>query len=146
MSSPVELAFAAELEALPQVQAEVERFAEAQSLSGKTAYALSLCLEELLTNIVMHGSEGADAPTQIALTVTADAAKVSVTIEDDGKAYDPTETPEPDLDALLDDRPIGGLGVHLVRSLASRFEYRHEGGRNRVDIDLPRQAAEEAND
>lgn len=140
MSPPVELAFDADIEALQTVQAAVERFAEAEALPAKTAYALSLCLEELLTNIVMHGRQESGGATRVGVRVAVAGPEVEVRIDDDGRAYDPTTTPEPDLDALLDDRPIGGLGVHLVRQLASRFEYRHEEGRNRVTIALPRRA------
>ncbi len=121
----------------------VDAFAEKEALSGKSSYALSLCLEELLTNVVLYGQRATGAKTSIAVSLHASGDEVLVHIDDDGPAYDPTETPEPDLDALLDDRPIGGLGVHLVRELARRFEYRYSDGRNRVHIVLPRHAGEE---
>ena len=138
MSEPVELAFTAELGNLEQVQAEVESFAEREELSTKASYALSLCLEELLTNVVVHGSDDGAKGTAISLVMLRDGEQVQVTIEDDGTPYDPTETPEPDLDALLEDRPIGGLGVHLVRELAQRFDYSHVDGKNRVRIVIDR--------
>ncbi len=137
MSEPVELAFAAELGNLEEVQAAVERFAEREDLSTKASYALSLCLEELLTNVVMHGG-GPEKGTTIGLVMLREGDQVRVTIEDNGMAYDPTETPEPDLDALLEDRPIGGLGVHLVRELAQQFDYSHVDGKNRVVIVIDR--------
>lgn len=139
MSEPVELAFAAELGNLEEVQAAVERFAEREDLSTKASYALSLCLEELLTNVVMHGSEDSAADgTTISLVMLREGDEVRVSIEDNGTPYDPTETPEPDLDALLEDRPIGGLGVHLVRELAQQFDYSHVDDKNRVLIVIDR--------
>ncbi len=137
MSQPVELAFEAELKSLERVHVLVESFSEAQALSAKASYALSLCLEELLTNVVMHG-RGRPKGITITLCIVLAGEDVLVTIEDDGSPYDPTETPEPDLDALLEDRPIGGLGVHLVREFAHRFDYRHEGGKNCVHIAVDR--------
>ncbi len=138
MSKPVELAFEAELENLEQVQSQVERFSETQQLSAKASYALSLCLEELLTNVVMHGQSIDQDGTRICLTLTQVENEVRITIEDNGQPYDPTATPEPDVDALLDDRPIGGLGVHLVRELAHRFDYCHRDGKNCVSIAIDR--------
>ncbi len=142
-SEPVELAFKAELGNLDQVQAAVEDFAESKQLSAKASYALSLCLEELLTNVVNHGSGEGTKETEISLALALIGEEVQVIIEDNGTPYDPTETPEPDLDALLEDRPIGGLGVHLVRELAHRFEYSHEGGKNRVQIAIERRLGAE---
>lgn len=144
MSKPVELAFEAALENLERVQDEVERFAEAEQLSTKARYALSLCLEELLTNVVMHGHSSDANGTRICLTMVLVENQVRVTIEDNGQPYDPTETPEPDLDAFLEDRPIGGLGVHLVRELAHRFDYCHRDGKNCVAIAIDRQLGEGA--
>ncbi len=144
MKRPIALAIEAELENLRHVQAMVEEFAQKEALSGKSSYALSLCLEELLTNIVLYGQREKDDKTSIAVSIGISGDEVLVHIDDDGPPYDPTETPEPDLDALLDDRPIGGLGVHLVRELARRFEYRHSKGKNRVHIALPRHAKEES--
>ncbi|GAB5467231.1 MAG: ATP-binding protein [Rhodospirillales bacterium] len=140
MSTPVELVIAGVLENLGEVQSAVEAFAETEGLSSQSAYALSLCLEELLTNIVMHGRPPEDGQTQISISLARKGEEVLVGIEDDGSAYDPTATPDPDLDALLEDRPIGGLGIHLVRSLALRFDYAHREGKNRVAIALPRKA------
>lgn len=138
MSKPVELAFEAELENLEDVQSQVEHFSEAQQLSVKASYALSLCLEELLTNVINHGHSSEANGTQVRLTLALVEDEVRVTIEDNGTPYDPTVTPEPDLDALLEDRPIGGLGVHLVRELAHRFDYCHRDGKNCVSIAIDR--------
>ncbi|MEO1193698.1 MAG: ATP-binding protein [Pseudomonadota bacterium] len=143
MPAAVELAITGQLDNLAQVQEAVERFSEEEELSSSSSYALSLCLEELLTNIVMHAAPLSNAEISIAVSLAREGELVQVFIADDGPAYDPTASEEPDLDALLDDRPIGGLGIHLVRALSSRFDYRHAGGRNQVSITLPRQAQSE---
>ncbi len=144
MSKPLELAFEAALARLEDVQAEVERFSEAHDLSAKASYALSLCLEELLTNVVMHGDGQGSRIPSISLTIIRVDNEIQVTIEDDGRPFDPTNAAEPDIDALLEDRPIGGLGVHLVRELAHRFDYCHRDGKNCVVIAIDRRLGEGA--
>jgi anti-sigma regulatory factor (Ser/Thr protein kinase) len=55
---------------------------------------------------------------------------VTVTVEDDGVPFNPLEATEPDLDRPLEERSIGGLGIHLVKNLMDDVEYRREAGRN----------------
>ena len=56
-------------------------------------------------------------------------------IADDGRPFDPlTEAPEPDLESAIEDRPIGGLGVHLVRTMMDEVRYRREEGKNRLTL------------
>jgi sigma-B regulation protein RsbU (phosphoserine phosphatase) len=62
--------------------------------------------------------------------------RVVLDIRDNGAAYDPLAHPVPDLDAELDDRPIGGLGIHLVRELAQDARYRRDSGWNHVRVVL----------
>ena len=59
-----------------------------------------------------------------------DAGTVVVQVEDEGRPFNPLEAPPVDLDAPIEGRPIGGLGIHLIRSLMDAIEYRHEDGRN----------------
>ena len=55
---------------------------------------------------------------------------------DDGLAFNPMSAPAPDLDAEIHERPIGGLGVHLVRELAQRIDYTRTRGRNILKVIL----------
>jgi serine/threonine-protein kinase RsbW len=55
---------------------------------------------------------------------------VTAEVEDDGRAFNPLEAAAPNLDASIDERPIGGLGIHLVRSVMTSVEYRRQDGRN----------------
>ena len=60
---------------------------------------------------------------------------LTMEIIDNGRAFDPlTETPEPDLDSVLGDRPIGGLGVYLVKTFMDELLYRREDGRNHLKM------------
>jgi serine/threonine-protein kinase RsbW len=59
---------------------------------------------------------------------------VEMQIEDDGAPFNPLELPEPAVDSPLDARPVGGLGVHLVRRLMDEVVYSRVGDRNRLIV------------
>jgi len=124
-----------DLNALAPAAARVEEFCDQHGIEPALTGKLNLCLEELLTNIIRHGrsDEASAPPILVDLELIRDG--LEVVLLDSGKAFDPfTDAPEPDIDAGVDDRPIGGLGVHLVKALADRYEYRREGAQNRVTL------------
>lgn len=125
----------------------VEAYSERQALSPRQGYALSLALEELVTNVVKHGYAGRDTAGE-SMTVTArtEAGRVFVAIEDGGVAFDPTAAPEVDTDLDIEERKIGGLGVHLVRTLVEQLSYRRQDGRNILTFQIAPDAAAEAGD
>ncbi|NKE47842.1 ATP-binding protein [Roseomonas frigidaquae] len=110
----------------------LEAFAEEASLPPKAAHRLSVVIEELAANVVMHGSSGPGAATFVAVTVRQDGNALVATIEDDGRAFDPLVQAAPDTDAALEDRDIGGLGVHFVQQMTRTLDYSREDGRNRL--------------
>jgi anti-sigma regulatory factor (Ser/Thr protein kinase) len=109
------------------------RVCNAAGLATKTAFALQLCLEEAVTNIVEHG-EGDARATEIVASVERDQADVVLTVEDDGGPFDSTKVAAPQRRQTLEDSPVGGLGIHLMRQFASGVEYRREGGRNHLRL------------
>ena len=94
---------------------------------------LALVVEELVVNAVNYGGH---APGEGWAQVRVDAADggVNVTIEDNGKAFDPFSVAEPDTELDLDSRAIGGLGVHFVREMTETYRYEREGDLNRVRL------------
>ncbi len=110
----------------------IEGFAERHDLSPAIAHRLGVVVEELAANVAMHGVGGADGASFVALTVTRHGAALSAIVEDDGRPFDPLAQAAPDLDASMDDREIGGLGVHFARSMTRSLDYARIGGRNRV--------------
>ena len=90
---------------------------------------LNLALDEVVTNIISYAYDD-EAEHQIGIRVALDGDGVSVQVEDDGRAFNPLEAPKPDVGLDLEQRPIGGLGVHIVRSLMDALEYRREDDRN----------------
>ncbi len=88
-----------------------------------------LALEAHLTNLINYGFEDAQVH-QIFIRLEMVNGGFQVEVEDDGKAFNPLEFPAPDLTLPLSERPVGGLGIHLIRSFMDELNYRREGGRN----------------
>ncbi len=89
-------------------------------------------MEELAANVAMHGTGGEGGATYIAVSVRQDADEVIATIEDDGREFDPLAQAAPDTEAALEDRDVGGLGVHFVQRMTKGLRYSREGGLNRL--------------
>lgn len=117
---------------IPKLLDAIEAFAEMHDLPPGLAHRLGVVVEELAANVAMHGTGGKDGATFVALTVTHDGKALSVMIEDDGRPFDPLAQAAPDVAAAMDEREIGGLGVHFVRSMTRSLDYLRIGGRNRV--------------
>ena len=95
--------------------------------------AIRLALEEIVTNVIDYAHpEGGDHP--ILVDVTLEHGVFTARIEDDGIAYNPLAHPAPRLDIPIEKRPIGGLGVHLVKSLMDDVTYLRQRDRNVLTI------------
>ena len=94
--------------------------------------AFQVAFDELLTNVVAHTTEFPDEPIEVLLK--RDPEKVLAVIRYRGVPFDPTRQPEPDTSAKLGDRPIGGLGVHLVRTLMDEFRHTYIAGFNELTL------------
>jgi serine/threonine-protein kinase RsbW len=110
-----------------------ESLGEQLQVGPDTLYQMTLVLDELVTNVISYGGiVPSDGPIRVEFKA-ADGVLETV-ISDPGKPFDPSNAPEPDTDQTLEDRKIGGLGVHLARSMVDSFEYGYEAGRNRVTL------------
>jgi serine/threonine-protein kinase RsbW len=130
--APLDLTLAPAAPELARLLAAVEAWSVAAGLAPNAVHRLGLVVEELAANVAMHAAKGTDGATLLAVRLAREADAVRVVIEDDGRAYDPLARAAPDTGARLEDRAIGGLGVHLTRALSRSLAYRREGGRNRV--------------
>ena len=116
---------------IPRVAEMVEALGTRHALAAEVVYDVQLALEEILTNAITHGyPDGLPHRISIRLTVGEDA--VTAEVEDDGAAFNLLEAPRPNLTKNLKDRPVGGLGIHFVRTLMDTVEYSREEDRNRV--------------
>lgn len=102
-------------------------------MAPEIAFAVNVSVDELLTNTISYGYDDTDRH-RIEMTVRMDGSVLVIELSDDAKPYDPTAAPHPDIDAPIEKRPIGGLGVHFVRELMDSFRYRRGDGRNIVTL------------
>ena len=102
-------------------------------LSADTSFAVQLCLEEAVANIIMHGG-AKDDRVEIAIELERDGAMLVARIEDTGCEFDPTQFPPLSMAKSLDDAKIGEYGIHLMRSFASGMHYERREGRNRLTL------------
>jgi len=125
--------------ALVPVTEAVDRLATDYDLPPKTRFNLELIIEELVLNSMTHGRQG-DEEHEIIVRIRVGDARIAVQIEDDGRPYDPVaEAPSAPVDQSAAERPVGGLGVHIVKRMAESFEYRYFGGKNRVTLEMKRE-------
>ena len=107
----------------------VEAVAAEAQLDHETTFNLNLALEEAVSNVILYAyPEGTDNVVDIEASV--DEKNVSFVITDSGKPFDPTTKEEVDIDAKMTDRPIGGLGIHLVRTIMDTVNYERKGDKN----------------
>ena len=114
----------------------LEAYAEANDLPPLAAHRLTVVCEELAANVAMHGSKGSDGATFFEIVVEFRDGRLHLSIEDDGEPFDPLAKDAPDTGLDLEDREIGGLGIHLVRRMVTAIAYARQGGRNRLDAVL----------
>ncbi len=130
---PLELTIENDLAQLAFVRGQVESFAKRENLSRDIVFAAKLALEEMLTNTISYGY-GDKSVQLIVIRLEVRGDQLIIRTVDDGLAFDPRTAKEPNTESNLKDRAIGGLGVHLVKNLMDRVEYRHKDGKNHVTL------------
>ena len=115
-----------ELERFNQTLTE---FGQHHGLAPRLVHDLNLALEEILTNIISYGYTD-NREHEIKVRLSVQPGEVKAEVEDDGQPFNPLEAPEPNTAKSLEERTIGGLGIHLVRKLMDSLEYKRQGERN----------------
>jgi anti-sigma regulatory factor (Ser/Thr protein kinase) len=113
----------------PRLLRALEAFAAEHRLPAKVFQAADLALEEHMTNVFKHAYADT-ALHEIRVRLSCDGGALYVEVEDDGRAFNPLEAPPVDTSIPLEERPIGGLGIHLMRRFMDELDYRREGARN----------------
>jgi anti-sigma regulatory factor (Ser/Thr protein kinase) len=123
------LSLPADLGILDTVHRELVDFLAAAGAGEPIAEEMFLVAEEVLVNTISYSFDD-DEAHEIELSLSVEDGSFRMRFSDDGLAYNPLDAPAPDLDAPMAKRKIGGLGVHLVKSLTDRASWAREGGRN----------------
>lgn len=118
---------------IPAASEAASRWLADRNSSPAADYIANLAIEELVTNCVKHGyDDKGEHIIEITLKLSAD--ELLVTVTDDGHPFNPLDLPEPDTSLPMEDRPIGGLGIHLLRKMSDRMEYERRDGKNQVTL------------
>ncbi len=114
---------------LPRLQAFVDGFGEHEGVPEETVHQWQVALEELIVNVIQHGGcEPKDSA--IRLEIKRNGDEISAVLSDRGVAFNPLDVPSPDLAKHLYDRPVGGLGILLVRHFITSIRYERRENRN----------------
>ena len=110
------------LSELDALEEKIHGFSGQLGLTEKSNCKINLVLEELFTNIVSYGFSD-QSEHQIQFTITHDNGRLTIQIEDDGIPFNPMDVSDPDLECTLEEREIGGLGIHLIKNLMDDVLY-----------------------
>ena len=121
------------LSELERLSEHLDSIGEKWSLPGKIILQLNLALDELFTNVVSYGLDS-EPGQQINFTIALRDDEIRIVVSDGGQSFDPTQAPDPDLNLPLDDQPVGGLGIFLMRQYTDNMEYRRENEKNIVTL------------
>ena len=135
----IELSMANNAADMERLMDEVDALMETRPVSAKRKYAVRLALDELLSNVIKYAyDDGGIHQVPVKLDM---GNPFTLTMEDDGKPFNPLEdAPPPVLDGPVEDRPIGGLGLHILQSMGMKLNYRRENNRNILQVVFPPEA------
>ena len=133
-----ETTVAPDVSTIPPLIEWVEARCQEGGLSGELTFKLMLAIEEAATNVVSYAFAEMPPPHRIQIRIDIDDNRCIVEVVDNGRPFDPSAAPPPDLTGPLEERDPGGLGIHLIRNMADRIEYRREDGQNRLRIETAR--------
>ena len=114
---------------LARVEVFLEELGEQWDLNIALVYSINLSIEEALTNIISYGYDD-DGSHEITIDFSKNGPILSISIIDDGHAYDPTLREDPDISLSAEERPIGGLGIFLIKKLMDHVEYQRKENKN----------------
>jgi serine/threonine-protein kinase RsbW len=118
----------ARLESLSSIRRFVQEAGMARDAGPAALRQMLLAVDEASTNIIVHGYRGQDGTIEV--EVAREGENLIIRLRDTAEPFDPTTVPPPDLTAPLQERPIGGLGIQLVRQVMDGVSHRitPEGG------------------
>jgi anti-sigma regulatory factor (Ser/Thr protein kinase) len=129
--SKIETSILNKIRDLARMPELVAQLAKERGLSDDAVFGLNVALDEMLSNIIKYGYTD-DAIHEIRIRFNFTGPLLVVEIEDDGQPFDPCAAAPVDVDAPMEERKVGGLGIHIVRALMKDVGYERVDGRNRL--------------
>jgi anti-sigma regulatory factor (Ser/Thr protein kinase) len=119
------------IDELTRISSFLKKCADQWGIPEPVTLSLNLVIEEAFTNVVKYAySDNHDH--DIDLIIKKKVKELEITLIDDGKQYDPTEEKEPDINLSANDRPIGGLGVFLIKKTMDNISYFRKDNKNHL--------------
>ena len=114
---------------LDTLEEKLDQFCNQLGLTNKCLCEINLALEELFTNIISYGYDD-EAEHWVKFTLSYQNGTIRMEIEDDGIPFNPIQAKEPDIKCALEERKIGGLGIHLTKTIMDKMVHRRSGDKN----------------
>ena len=124
----------ADVSEMDKVNELIEQVAEEKPVPPKPLMQIMLAVEELFVNVAHYAYDGKPGKVKIGAGIELAPAAMKIIIEDMGKPFDPLAKEEADVTLSADERPIGGLGIFLVRKTMDDVSYERDGDTNRLTI------------
>ena len=122
MSQRYQMTRAAELESLSVFRGFISDCCTSSNVPSEAVFDLKLAVDEACTNIIEHGYKGMD-PGSIILSFRIEPDRILVSITDFGHVFEPADAPKPDVEAALENRPLGGMGLFLIYQTMDNIDY-----------------------
>jgi serine/threonine-protein kinase RsbW len=137
MTMPATITLPGIMDSLYDLMAFATSHAREQGFSEERIREIELAVEEILVNIIKYAYEGCDDRGSIEISCKpAEGQSLVIEIADSGTPFDITSVPDPDVNADINNRQIGGLGIYFVKQLMDEVRYRREDGRNKLTLTI----------
>jgi serine/threonine-protein kinase RsbW len=131
---PFELEIRSTLEALAEASEQAARWLDTHDVPPAASTLAHLGIEELVTNCIKYAYDD-EREHIIRASISMTGNVLTLRVEDDGRPFNPLSAPEPDLSLPVDRRPLGGLGLHLLRTMSDRMTYERRNDVNCVTLE-----------
>lgn len=133
MKESLSLLIKNDLGEIGRMSEEVASWCQRQAFPQEVEFQIDLVLDELVSNVIRHGLKD-DKEHIILVNLARENHELMLEVEDDGVPFNPLDNPPPDITKPIEERRIGGLGIHLVRQIMDTLEYQRREGKNYLSM------------
>ena len=120
---------------IAHVSQQLKHYARRHQLPQKAVNKIDLALDEILNNVINYSYDDLDEH-EIQVQIMLQNDQIIITVRDDGRKFNPLDVPSDDTISPLQERPIGGLGIHLFKNVMDEVEYSYEKNQNCLKMKL----------